>query len=273
MALDQILMSEYGSICREATEWVRQGGRLALQYFGAVEADRKADHSYVTEADHAVQAMLLEAIARRFSTDAVISEETQADPKRHGAIATAKRCWVVDPIDGTRSFTRGFPGFCISLALLESGMPVVGLIYSPLTDHVYSAVAGGGAFLNGKNIRARDAGISSDCLMAIPSRRRGKLVRRPCTWLCWPAERWMRCLRMNAGCGTSLPANLSCAKRVRAWFRSTVGPIFRSRQTAMPMKRRPSWPQGQMVFKPYYKSIAARANQGPNEVADVAGCD
>jgi myo-inositol-1(or 4)-monophosphatase len=188
--LDQLLMSaaatinrDYEQLRREAMPWVREAGRLAVEYYGAVAAERKADDSYITEADHAVQALLLESIARRHPADAVISEEIQADPQRHATLAGAKRCWIVDPIDGTRSFARGFPGFCISVAMLEAGLPAVGLIFNPLTNHMFSATAGGGAIMNDRPLRARDEVLSADSIVAIPSRRRGQLAPVVHRWL------------------------------------------------------------------------------------------
>lgn len=163
---------QYESICHESAEWVRQGGAVALDRFGKAVASVKPDRSPVTDADHAVQELLLTAIARRFPGDAVISEEIQAAPQRHAELSSADRCWVVDPIDGTRSYARGFPGFGVSLALMEAGGPVVGHIYSPLTGQLYSAWQGGGAWLGEQRLHCRDERLAGDVLIAIPSSSR-----------------------------------------------------------------------------------------------------
>src|SRR5438034_995534 len=66
-------MNEYQDIIRETSEWIRDAGRIALERFGRAVAERKSDRSIVTDADHAVQALLLDAIAHRYPADAVIT--------------------------------------------------------------------------------------------------------------------------------------------------------------------------------------------------------
>ena len=110
------MKSEYEEMGREAMAWVRAAGVIARDRFGKATVSHKADHSPVTDADHAVQAALQEAIARACPDDAVITEETQVDPERHASVKTARRCWVIDPIDGTRNYARSFPIFTLSVA-------------------------------------------------------------------------------------------------------------------------------------------------------------
>ena len=142
------MRTEYEHICDRAMDWARQASVIACERFGTATVSHKADRSPVTDADHAVQDALLQAIAREFPDDAVITEETQAAPDRHKPVAADRRCWVIDPIDGTRNYARSLPSFTISVALMEAGSPVVGLVFDPMTDRMYSATAGGGARLN-----------------------------------------------------------------------------------------------------------------------------
>ncbi len=115
---------EYESIRRNALPWVRRAGQIARRKFGSAVASRKADRSPVTDADHAVQEALQQEISKRFPADAVVTEETQRDPERHAALASAKRCWIIDPIDGTRNYARALPLYSVSVALVEDGRPV-----------------------------------------------------------------------------------------------------------------------------------------------------
>jgi len=165
--------SEYEEIRLSSIEWIRRAGGYARERFGSAVASRKADRSLVTDVDYAVQEMLLGSILRGYPDDAVIAEETQADPAVHASASSAQRCWAVDPIDGTRNYARGVPIFTISVALLEAGSPVVGLIYNPMTGEMYSASIGGGAFLNDERIEAADNSLSGGTLIAVPSGRRG----------------------------------------------------------------------------------------------------
>ncbi|MBS0169643.1 MAG: 3'(2'),5'-bisphosphate nucleotidase CysQ [Nitrospira sp.] len=100
----------------------------------------KADQSPVTSADLAVNRILHDRLSAAFPDDGWLSEESTDDGERLGK----SRVWIVDPIDGTRAFVRGLPEFCLSVALVEQGTPVVAAIFNPSTGDCYSAVRGRG---------------------------------------------------------------------------------------------------------------------------------
>lgn len=203
-------MNTYEELLPQASEWIRTGGQTALEYLGRAVSSRKSDLSIVTDADHAVQAGLLDAIARHCPDDAVITEETLQSPERHATLSAAKRCWVIDPIDGTRSFSRGFPGFSVSVALMEQGTPVLGLIFNPLTNQLYAATQGGGAWLGENRLRVIEAPLGPDTILAIPSSRRGPLAA--------PVHRWVdRYVVRNLG-STALHLALLAAGAVDAVY-------------------------------------------------------
>ncbi len=166
---------DYDALRRQSLPWVRQAGRIAVERFGKAITSRKADDSPVTDADHAVQAALLRAIAARYPRDAVVTEETQADPGKHAGVASARRCWVIDPIDGTRNYARAVPFYCLSVALMEDGMPVVGIIYNPATGETFSAAAGAGAWLGRTRLPAGDPPPRMETVIATPSGQRNTL--------------------------------------------------------------------------------------------------
>lgn len=175
-------MSTYETIRRESLTWIQEAGRIARVRFGAALTSIKPDASPVTDADHAVQAALLDAIASRYPHDAVLTEETQVDPGRHGQIATAGRCWVIDPIDGTRNYARAVPLYALSVALVENGCPVVGVIHDPTSGDAYSASAGGGAWLNERPLQAEPP-FSPDVLIGVPSGTHHRLPAVLPLWL------------------------------------------------------------------------------------------
>jgi myo-inositol-1(or 4)-monophosphatase len=162
---------------------VRQAGEMARQRMHTASAHRKADHSLVTDADQAVQDLLMDAIARRFGGDAVISEETQSDPDRHASVATARRCWIIDPIDGTRNYVRKVPFFAVSVGLLSQGSPVVGWVFNPMTDQMYSASSGGGAWLNDTRIYCSQKPPTGDIFIGLPSGREEPLPAVVHDWI------------------------------------------------------------------------------------------
>jgi myo-inositol-1(or 4)-monophosphatase len=110
----------------------------------------KGQQDYLTQTDGEVEAMVKQALAKDFPNDAFLGEETG------GVTDSAVRLWIVDPVDGTANFARGVPHFCISLALLENGLPALGAIYDPVHDELFVAAKGQGAFLNGVHMRVSD---------------------------------------------------------------------------------------------------------------------
>lgn len=115
----------------------REALRLAADGF---ETHTKQDRSPVTSADLAVNQILRDSLSAAYPDDGWLSEETPDAPDRLGK----KRVWIVDPIDGTRSFVRGLPEFCLSVALIEEGLPAVAAIYNPSTGEFFSAIRGRG---------------------------------------------------------------------------------------------------------------------------------
>jgi len=166
-----------------ACELARAGGALARQRLGTATASRKADRTLVTDVDHAVQDLILETLGRRFPTHAVVAEETLRRPDRHAALGEAEFCWIVDPLDGTRNYLRGFPGFATSIAVARAGVPVVAAVYGPMTDQLYRAASGLGAWLGERRLGVRNEGSGRDTLLAVPSGRSRPLPRAVVRWL------------------------------------------------------------------------------------------
>jgi myo-inositol-1(or 4)-monophosphatase len=175
--------SEFEQIRRECLDWIREAGVIARDRMAGAVASRKADQSLVTDADQAVQDFLMDRIAREFPGDAVISEETQADPARHASVAAARRCWIIDPIDGTRNYVRRVPMFSVSVALCLEGSPMVGWVYNPMNDQMYSGARGCGARLNEDRISAEDKPAVGDLFIGLPSGREESLPRVVHGWI------------------------------------------------------------------------------------------
>jgi myo-inositol-1(or 4)-monophosphatase len=115
--------------------------RMAAEGF---ETFTKQDHSPVTSADLAVNDILRDSLLDAFPEDGWLSEETPDHSER----LDKKRVWIVDPIDGTRSFVRRLPEFCLSVALIENGVPMVAAIFNPSTGEFFSAIRGQGMRLD-----------------------------------------------------------------------------------------------------------------------------
>ena len=125
---------------------VREAGAIALAAFGKpLKTWLKEKSSPVSEADIAVNSFLQKELTALAPTAGWLSEESVDDPAR----LSARQVFIVDPIDGTRAFIAGIPEWTISVALVESGRPVIATVYAPSTEEFFFAVAGAGATRNG----------------------------------------------------------------------------------------------------------------------------
>jgi len=135
------------SICREA-------GQIALRQWPghghALESWEKTPGSPVCTADLEVDAFLKRELAALLPAAGWLSEETVDYPERLGK----GLCWLVDPIDGTRDFIRGRPGWAVSVALVSEGKPLIGTLVAPAREETWYAVAGQGAWRNGERLHA-----------------------------------------------------------------------------------------------------------------------
>jgi myo-inositol-1(or 4)-monophosphatase len=134
---------------------MRKAGAEALRYaVEGFETIQKPDQSPVTSADLAVNQVLQSRLASAFPQDGWLSEESPDGLDR----LQKRRVWVVDPIDGTKAFIKGEPEFCVSVALIEQGQPVVACIFNPSTDELFTATRGGGLDINGTPVIPRSCG-------------------------------------------------------------------------------------------------------------------
>ena len=134
-----------------AVELAEEAGRIAMRYFGhELEVRVKPDRTPVTEADTAIEAMIRERIRERYPGDAILGEE-------NGLEGEGERCWIVDPIDGTKNFTDGIQIWATLIALAMADEPVVGVAYAPALGERYEAARGAGAKLNGSAIHVSTA--------------------------------------------------------------------------------------------------------------------
>ncbi|MDD9859992.1 MAG: 3'(2'),5'-bisphosphate nucleotidase CysQ [Nitrospira sp.] len=157
------MTKEHDVLCQA----VRQAGQEVLkQSREGFQIYRKADSSPVTSADLAANDILHHALTTAFPDDAWLSEESPDTPGR----LSQPRVWIVDPIDGTKYFIKGLPQYSISVALADHAQPVLGVIYNPATDELFSAIHGHGARLNGKPIPATDRSSGRLSLLVNPTR-------------------------------------------------------------------------------------------------------
>lgn len=126
---------------------------------------QKAFNDYVTDEDLAVERMLLSAIGERYPDDGFFTEEEGACPGSSGL-------WIIDPIDGTVDFMNGYPDYCISVCYRENGCDIFSFVHAPARGECFYAIAGCGAYLNGKRIHVGNMESSKGLIIMVPPHRR-----------------------------------------------------------------------------------------------------
>jgi myo-inositol-1(or 4)-monophosphatase len=148
---------------------VRAAGRLARRHFenrGALTIESKGAQDHVSEADRAVERLIVAQLGAAFPEDGFLGEE--------GGGAAHDQLWIIDPIDGTTNFVHGLAAWCVSLAYMRAGVLEIGLIYDPMADALYAAQRGNGATLNGAPMRVSSCAAIDQAMVGI-----GFSYRRP----------------------------------------------------------------------------------------------
>jgi myo-inositol-1(or 4)-monophosphatase len=140
---------------REAGDIVRR------HYEDGTRVWEKSEDNPVTQADLEADAAIRARLQAAFPDDAILSEETLDDPSRLGC----SRVWIVDPMDGTKEFTRRIPEFAVSIALSVDGEPVVGVVLNPIADVTLWANRGGGTWRDGRRVHVSGCAELADAVM------------------------------------------------------------------------------------------------------------
>ncbi len=147
--------------CDLARRIAREAGAILMTYYGRLErVEQKGDVDFVTEADEASEAFLVDAIRTTFPNDAILAEEGTS------ISGESPWTWVVDPLDGTTNFVHTFPLFMVSLGLLHGDERVGGVCYGPVYDDEFWAAKGQGAFHNNQPIHVSTTDQLSKGLLA-----------------------------------------------------------------------------------------------------------
>ena len=134
-----------------ARELAERAGKLGMEFFRKLDTltiESKGHQDLVSEADREVELFVRREIAKVYPDDGVIGEEHAPTKGSTGYD------WVIDPIDGTANFVRGIPAWCVVIACAKDGVTVTGVIHEPSTGETFYGEKGGGAFLNGRPIKA-----------------------------------------------------------------------------------------------------------------------
>lgn len=144
-----------------AVQAARNASKVILRSLGkrdSLKIIEKQRMDFTTEVDRMAEAEIIKELRHAYPDHSILAEES-------GEIGNSRFQWVIDPLDGTSNFLRGIPFFSISIALVEAGVPIAGVIYNPMSEELYTAHKGSGAFLNDKRIRVAGRQSVEGCLI------------------------------------------------------------------------------------------------------------
>ncbi|WP_339858247.1 3'(2'),5'-bisphosphate nucleotidase CysQ [Pseudohongiella acticola] len=171
---DNPLLGNRAELLNILTQVARDAGRVIMAIYATDFAVRdKEDESPVTEADEKAEQVIVTALRKLTPTVPVIAEEAMA--AGHGESVGAL-FWLVDPLDGTREFVNRNGEFTVNIALIENGVPVLGVVYAPFLDRLFAGATGQGAFVvesDGQQRRISTREVPDAGLTVVASRLHG----------------------------------------------------------------------------------------------------
>jgi myo-inositol-1(or 4)-monophosphatase len=197
---------------------VKQAGKFILESeIVKEEIIQKGEANYVTQVDLKVQSFLIAKLRAIAPESNIITEESA-----HNRYSLEKPTWILDPVDGTTNLMRAYRHSAVSLAFFDRQKPVLGVVYNPFNDEAFTAVTGGGAFLNHQKIKVSDNRDIQDCLIAFgttPYQREhaGKTFRIT-------ENIFRRCLEIRRSGAAALDMAYVACGRVDAFFEYSLQP-------------------------------------------------
>jgi myo-inositol-1(or 4)-monophosphatase len=128
----------------------------------SVRVSQKQVNDFVTEVDHAAEAIIIENLLTAYPGHGIWAEESGHE---HGA-KDSEFVWIIDPLDGTTNFIHGLPTYCVSIALAVKGKIEQAVVYDPTRNDLFTATKGRGAYLNNRRIRVAKRTQLKDCLIS-----------------------------------------------------------------------------------------------------------
>lgn len=143
-------MKNFSPLTKHGIEAVLVAGKILTQGFGSISQKtfKSGKHNFATQFDYASEASLITSLSARYPTHAFLGEESGSKKMPEAEIT-----WIIDPLDGTLNFSRHLPIYCISVAAVDQAGIFSGIIYQPVSQELFVAERGKGAYLNGKKLQ------------------------------------------------------------------------------------------------------------------------
>lgn len=143
-----------------AINLAKQAGKIIKENFGKIEKiELKSRSELVTNVDKKIDDFVVKKIKETYPEHSILTEESGKHGKK------SDYTWIIDPLDGTHNFIHKIPLFSVSIALAHKDKVILGILYFPMTDELYAAEKGKGAFLNGKKINVSSRNLKEQNLM------------------------------------------------------------------------------------------------------------
>lgn len=173
MAITESISLEWQQWCAAAAREARAAGALLRRMMADPrQLQSKGFRDLVTDADFAAQELITQGLRKEFPGHGFWAEEKNSELPTAGPVR-----WMVDPVDGTTNYSRGIPNFCVSIAAAVAETVVVGVIYDPMSDELFSAVRGQGCTVNDRPVSVSRTDSLADAAIAIDFGR-GRNVRK-----------------------------------------------------------------------------------------------
>jgi len=150
-----------------AIEAARNASRVISRFsrkLDRIKVSDKGKNEFVSEADFEAERAIIETIQEKFPTHSILSEESGLLQGRKSADDTSR--WIIDPLDGTTNFLHQIPQYSISIALEQDGKLQSAVVYNPVSDEMFTAARGQGAFLNNRRLRVSNTSRLEQALIA-----------------------------------------------------------------------------------------------------------
>ncbi len=156
-------MAQADDFLRVGLEAAREAAGLllaAVRDRGSLAVEAKGRGDVVTDVDRRAEQAIIARLREAFPDHGFLGEEG-------GASGTGEYRWIIDPIDGTLNFSRGYPHFCVSIALARGETPIAALVLDPVRDELFWALQGGGAWLNGAPLQVSGCTALEQALLGV----------------------------------------------------------------------------------------------------------
>ena len=164
------------SYLETAVNSARLAGDVIIDNLGKLtnrDVSSKQASDYVTSVDRSAEEIIIHMIRKNFPDHIIHAEESGKDT------GTGEYRWIIDPLDGTTNYIHGYPQFSVSIGLEHEGEVILGVIFDPLKDELFTAIHGCGAFLNGKTLSISSVTTLEDSLLSTGFPFRNKEIIGP----------------------------------------------------------------------------------------------